>query len=96
MKHKGLVSAVASKMKQQELEIDSMLQATVEILKSQLVAGNMVSFQGFGSFEFKRKEERLSVHPATKIRTLIPPKQVVNFRQSTTIKVKLKDIPHHE
>lgn len=96
MKHKGLVVAVASKLNQPEHEIENMLQATVDILKSQLVAENTISFQGFGSFEFKRKEERLSVHPATQVRTLIPPKQVVNFRQSSTLKVKLKDIPHHE
>jgi len=96
MKHKGLVAAVASKLNQPEHEIENMLQATVDILKSQLVAENTISFQGFGSFEFKRKEERLSVHPATQVRTLIPPKQVVNFRQSSTLKVKLKDIPHHE
>ena len=57
MKHKGLVAAVASKLNQPESEVDRMLEATVEILKSQMVAGNMVSFQGFGSFEFKRKEE---------------------------------------
>lgn len=96
MKHKGLIAAVASKMNQPENQIDGMLQAAVEIIKSQLVEGNTVSVQGFGSFEFKRKEERLSVHPATKIRTLIPPKQVVNFRQSATLKVKLKDIQRHE
>ena len=96
MKHKGLVAAVASKLNQPESEVDRMLEATVEILKSQMVAGNMVSFQGFGSFEFKRKEERLSVHPATQVRTLIPPKQMVNFRQSSTLKMKLKDILRHE
>lgn len=96
MKHKGLVTAVATKMNQPESEVDRMIQTTVEILKSQLVAGNVVSFQGFGSFEFKRKEERLSVHPATQVRTLIPPKQVVNFRQSATMKVKLKEILRHE
>ncbi|MDD4198159.1 MAG: HU family DNA-binding protein [Paludibacter sp.] len=96
MKHKGLVAAVASKTNQPENEIENMLQATIDMLKSQLVDGNIVNFQGFGSFEFKRKEERLSVHPATKIRTLIPPKQVMNFRQSATLKVKLKEIPHHE
>lgn len=96
MKHKGLIASIASKMKQPENEIENMLQATIGILKSQLVEGNAVSFKGFGSFELKRKEERLSVHPATKVRTLIPPKQVVNFRQSSTLKVKLKEIPHHE
>jgi DNA-binding protein HU-beta len=60
-----------------------------------MLDGNTITFHGFGSFELKRKEERLSVHPATGARTMIPPKQVVNFKQSTTLKSKLKDIQHN-
>jgi len=95
MNHKALVAAVASKLNQPEQEVENMLTATVEMIKDQLVADKLINFQGFGSFEFKRKEERLSVHPATQIRTLVPPKQVVNFRQSATLKVKLKEITRH-
>lgn len=96
MKHKDLLIAIASSMNQSEETVEKLMDATVEILKSQLVEGNTIGLQGFGSFELKRKEERLSVHPVTKIRTLIPPKLVVNFKQSSTLKVKLKEIPRHE
>lgn len=96
MKHKDLLIAIASSMNQSEETVEKLVDATVEILRSQLIEGNTIGLQGFGSFELRRKEERLSVHPVTKIRTLIPPKLVVNFKQSSTLKVKLKEIPRHE
>ena len=96
MKHKDLLIAIASSMNQSEETVEKLVDATVEILRSQLIEGNTIGLQGFGSFELRRKEERLSVHPVTKIRTLIPPKLVVNLKQSSTLKVKLKEIPRHE
>jgi DNA-binding protein HU-beta len=96
MKHKDLVHSLAVKMNSSENEIETLLQSVLGIMKTEITTGNTISFQGFGAFEIKRKEERLSVHPVTKARTLIPPKLVVNFKQSSTLKVKLKEIPHHE
>lgn len=96
MKHKDLLRLLAEKTNTSENDVESLLLGFTDIMKTEIVAGNTVSFQGFGAFELKRKEERLSVHPVTKARTLIPPKQVVNFKQSSTLKVKLKEIPHHE
>ena len=96
MKHTELVKNIAVKLNSSDQDVELWLQATAEILTSRMVAGELISFQGFGSFELKRKEERLSVHPSTKERTLVPPKLVVNFKQSSTLKVKLKTIAHHE
>jgi DNA-binding protein HU-beta len=42
----------------------------------QLEEGNMISIQGFGTFEVKKKAERISVNPTTKQRMLVPPKLV--------------------
>lgn len=96
MKHKDLIASVAEKLNMPAKDVELLTDATVEILRSQLIEGNPIAFHGFGAFEVKRKEERLSVHPVTKVRTLVPPKLVVNFRQSNSLKVKLKEIPHHE
>lgn len=96
MKHKDLLRSIAVKTNLSDNEVENYLQVATDIIKAELLAGNTISFQGFGAFEVRRKEERLSVHPVTKARTLIPPKQVVNFKQSSTFKAKLKEIPHHE
>jgi DNA-binding protein HU-beta len=57
----------------------------------ELAQGKTIGFQSFGNFEVRKREERLSVHPATQIRTLIPPKLVLNFRQSNVLKEKINE-----
>jgi len=96
MNHKELVAAIAAKMNLSRQETESMLDATVTVLTGELADGKTIGFQSFGNFEVRKKEERLSVHPATQVRTLIPPKLVVNFKQSSVLKDKLKENGKHE
>ncbi len=96
MNHKELVTAIASKMDLKKLEVEELLDATVSVFREQLGEGNTIGLHNFGNFEVRKKEERLSVHPATQIRTLIPPKLVVNFKQSNTLKEKINVTGHNE
>jgi DNA-binding protein HU-beta len=96
MNHKELIAAMAVKMNAPKSVVESLLETTVSTCVELLAEGKTIGFQSFGNFEVRKKEERLSVHPATQIRTLIPPKLVVNFKQSNVVKDKLKDIPHHD
>lgn len=89
MKTSDLIAAIAKKMSMPADEATLMFDAAVSQIRTLLCDGKSVNFQGFGVLEVKRKEERLSVHPATKERTLIPPKQVVAFKQSSSLKVKI-------
>ena len=56
----------------------------------QLEEGNVISVQGFGTFEVKKKSERISVNPTTKQRLLVPPKLVLTYKPSTLLKDKFK------
>ncbi len=92
MNHKELIAKLAERNNLSKPEVEKLLDAATVIIKEQLLEGKIVGFQSFGSFEVRKKEERLSVHPATQIRTLVPPKLVVNFKQSNILKEKLNDI----
>ncbi len=96
MNHKELIAAMATKMNAPKSMVADLLDTTIQTCIEQLVDEKTIGFQSFGNFEVRKKVERLSVHPATQIRTLIPPKLVVNFKQSNILKDKLKDLPHHE
>ena len=96
MNHKELIASMATKMNAPKSVVSDLLDTTVKILTEQLVDDKIIGFQSFGNLEVRKKEERLSVHPSTHIRTLIPPKLVVYFKQSNILKDKFKDIPHHE
>lgn len=44
---------------------------------------------GFGTFEPRLREERVSVHPASGKRLLVPPRIYLSFKQSPVLKLKL-------
>ena len=46
---------------------------------------------GFGVFEPKLREERISVHPASGKRLLVPPRIFMTFKQSPVLKQKLNN-----
>jgi DNA-binding protein HU-beta len=60
------------------------------LLSSMTQEGNVIAVQGFGSFEVKKKAERISINPASKQRMLVPPKLVLSYRPSNTLKDKFK------
>lgn len=96
MNHKELIANMAAKMNAPKSVVADLLDITVATCTELLVEEKTIGFQSFGNFEVRKKEERLSVHPSTQIRTLTPPKLVVNFKQSVILKDKLKDLPHHD
>ena len=53
--------------------------------------GDSVYFQNFGTFEVKKRLERVVVNPGTQQRMLVPPKLVLNFRPISSIKEILKN-----
>lgn len=96
MKHKELVDNMATGLNLPAHEVSSLLDDTVSILNQLMADGKTIGIQSFGSFEVKKKEERLSVHPVTKTKTLVPPKLAVAFKQSNLFKSKLKEIQHND
>jgi len=96
MNNKELIASMAARMNAPKSMIEILLETTVTTCTELLVEEKTIGFQSFGNFEVRKKDERLSVHPSTQVRTLIPPKLVVNFKQSNILKDKLKDIPHHD
>ena len=64
--------------------------ALLSEMTRQLVDGNVVYIQSFGSFEVKKKSERILVNPVSKQRMLVPPKLVLTYKPSATLKDKFK------
>ena len=54
---------------------------------------NAVVVPGFGTFEDKKKMERVIINPSTGQRMLVPPKLVLGFKPNQTWKDKLKGGP---
>ncbi len=64
--------------------------SVLNVMSQELQDGKSVSIQGFGTFDVKKKLERISVNPVTRQRMLIPPKLVLSYKPSVTLKEKFK------
>ena len=67
-----------------------MVKDVIEQLSKYFESGESVAVSGFGTFEVKKRLERVMVNPATGLRMLVPPKLVLNFKPATMIKVQVK------
>jgi DNA-binding protein HU-beta len=96
MNNKELITTLARNLDLPKEKITDLLELTIAAMADELSKGTSVNMQGFGVFEARRKDERVSVNPRTKVRTLIPPKQVVVFKPSNSLKNQVKENPRHE
>lgn len=62
----------------------------VQTLADNLDDKSSLTLQGFGTFEVKKRLERVVVNPVTKVRQLVPPKLAISFRPSNSLKDKHK------
>lgn len=86
MNTKDLITTIRGQQSLSAEEAELLFDATVKAIKKQLLDGNLVAVQGFGQFEPKKKNERISVNPASGERMLVPPKISVAFKPSSVLK----------
>jgi len=87
-----LTSSLAQKLLLSKTEVTQRLEDTVAVVIAELLKNKSVSFHNFGTLEVKKREERISVNPASGKRMLVPPKLVVKFKMSNSLKDKLKGV----
>ena len=87
-----LIASLAQKLLLSKVEVAQRLDNTVLVITDALLKDNSVSFYNFGILEVRKREERISVNPASGKRMLVPPKLVVKFKMSNILKDKLKGV----
>lgn len=89
MDNKTLIDRVASESGLRREDVQEMLNSFYSLAAEICVSMDTILIPGFGQFEPKKRKERLTVHPATGKRLLVPPKLVVNFKPSGVMKSNL-------
>lgn len=90
MNNKEFTSELAERLGYTIKDTSELINSLLASMTQELEEGNMIAVQGFGSFEVKKKAERISINPASKQRMLVPPKLVLSYRPSNTLKDKIK------
>lgn len=96
MKHKDFIGEVAKQTNLDIQVVSKFTDSTCRIISDILCDGDSLSIQNFGVFEVKKRNERISVNPATGKKWLIPPKLVPDFKPGSTLKEKIKGMSSNE
>ena len=90
MHNKEFISVLSRKLGYTSKDTSQLVSSVIGVMTQELQDGNNIVIQGFGTFEVKKKLERISINPATQQRMLIPPKLVLTYKPSVTLKEKFK------
>lgn len=89
MDNKKLVETVAGNLGRSPEDVEKLLEALAGVLRTRCGEMDSVHVPSFGTFEPKKRNERVMVHPSGQ-RLLVPPKIVLGFKMSNVLKNKLK------
>jgi nucleoid DNA-binding protein len=90
VEHKEVVKRMQQRLDCSKEEVESMLDAFCNTIVERCQQMDTIMIQGLGTFEARKKMERISVNPSTGKRMLIPPKITMVFKPSNAIKTQLK------
>ena len=90
MNNKEFKSELAERLGYTIKDTAELIGSLLSDMVQELEEGNVIAVQRFGSFEVKKKAERISINPASKQRMLVPPKLVLSYKPSNTLKDKFK------
>ena len=81
-----LIAAVAEQTGITKKNAERIVNATVETIAKNLIAGEKVQLSGFGIFEVKNREPRMGRNPRTKEAVHIPATRTPTFKPSKALK----------
>ena len=90
MDNKKLIETVAAYLGRSKADVGKLVDALAGVMRTRCGELDSVVVPGFGTFEPKKRNERVMIHPSTGKRMLIPPKVVLGFKVSNVLKAKLK------
>ena len=88
MNNKEFINELSKQTNQPVGTTTKLINDTLRLLEEHFQQDDTISISSFGTFEVKKKMERISVNPTTGKRYLIPPKLVLGFKQSHVLKEK--------
>lgn len=90
MNNKEYIAELAQRTGYTQSDTQKMVTAVVNLMADGFEQGDSVLIPNFGSFEVRKRLERIVVNPATQQRMLVPPKLVLGFRPVAAVKEVLK------
>ena len=90
MNNKDFITELADRTGYSAEDTQRMVDLVIETMGDRFQEDDSVLIPSFGTFEVKKKMERIMVNPSTGQRMLVPPKLVLNFKPNVSWKERIK------
>lgn len=91
MNNKEFIAELAQRTGYSTDDAQKLVNRVVETMGDSFQNDDAVQVPTFGSFEVKKKLERVMVNPSTGQRMLVPPKLVLTFKPNVNWKERIKN-----
>lgn len=90
MNNKEFITALSQRTGYKVDDTQSLVRTVVHAIVDSLTEGESVGISGLGSFEVRKRMERIITNPGTGQKMLVPPKLVANFKPFPTLKERMR------
>ena len=90
MNNKDFIAELASRTGYSADETQRMVNTMISAMGDHFQEDESITVSSFGTFEVKKKMERIMVNPSTGQRMLVPPKLVLSFKPNISWKERVK------
>ena len=92
MNNKEFVGALARNLDTSPTEVQECINALNTAVLNILGENDTLSLKSFGTFEVKKRLERVATNPATQQKMLVPPKLYLSFKPSLSLKDAINEL----
>jgi len=89
---RDLVQRISDSSGQTKVLVRDIIQAFLDEVGNELVAGNRLEFRKFGVFEVRHRPGRIAQNPKSLEKVVVPAKRVVKFKVGNVLKKKVEAI----
>ena len=94
MNNKEFIAQLSQRTGFTQADTQKLVNTIVDEMGNRFGEGDVLSVPSFGTFEVKKRLERVVVNPSTGKRMLVPPKLVLGFKPASAVKAQLKNGGH--
>lgn len=89
---RDLVQRISDSSGQTKVLVRDIIQAFLDEVSNELVAGNRLEFRKFGVFEVRHRQGRIAQNPKSLEKVVVPAKRVVKFKVGNVLKKQVEAI----
>lgn len=90
MDTKTLIDNLATRTELSKKDVGTLLEAFTKLIGSDCAQMDSIALPSFGTFEPRKRLERVMVMPGSGKRMLLPPKIALSFKPSAMLKQRIK------